>query len=107
MAGTGERGSEQHAGTRSLTAADLLSAIGKEFAAKRKQDKVAAWMFLQNALMENIGTLCPAVVSLKDIIAATANVEDLLKGQTSETGETPTEYLERYLTATDDKTVKQ
>lgn len=54
-------------------------------------------MFLQQALAENAGVLCPSVVSLKDLIAATANVEDLLKGQQGDAGKSPAEYLEEWL----------
>jgi hypothetical protein len=55
-------------------------------------------MFLQTALAENAGTLCPIAVSLKDLIAAEANIEDMLKGQQGEAGKSPAEYLEEWLT---------
>jgi hypothetical protein len=75
----------------------VLSQIFAEFSSKRKNDKVGAWMGLQTALAENAGILCPSVVSLKDLIAATANVEDLLKGQQGDAGKSPSEYLEEWL----------
>jgi hypothetical protein len=86
-----------------LSASDTLSSIFAEFARRRKDEKVSAWMFLQTALAENAGILCPSVVSLKDLIAATANVEDLLKGQSGEKGISPSEYLAGWLNSADDK----
>jgi len=86
--------------TAGLTPEQVLTNIFTEFAARRKQEKVAAWMGLQTALAENAGVLCPAAVSLKDLIAATANVEDMLKGQQGDAGKSPQEYLEKWLTDT-------
>jgi hypothetical protein len=54
-------------------------------------------MYLQQSLADNAGTICPAAVSLKDLIAALSNIEDMLKGAASQTGESPAEYLERFL----------
>lgn len=76
---------------------EVLTTIFSEFARRRKDEKVSAWMYLQTALAENAGTICPAVVSLKDLIAATANVEDLLKGQSGDKGQSPAEYLHDWL----------
>jgi hypothetical protein len=76
----------------------VLNQIFTEFSKKRRADKVGAWMFLQTALAENAGTLCPIAVSLKDLIAAEANIEDMLKGQQGEAGKSPAEYLEEWLT---------
>ena len=75
----------------------VLTGIFTEFSERRKQDKVSAWMFLQTALAENAGILCPHAVSLKDLIAAEANIEEMLKGQQGDAGESPTEYLEKFL----------
>jgi len=75
----------------------VLTGIFTEFSQRRKKEKVAAWMFLQTALAENAGTLCPSAVSLKDLIAAEANIEDMLKGQQGEAGKSPAEYLEEWL----------
>lgn len=80
-----------------MTAQSVLTDIFTEFSRRRKKEKVAAWMFLQAALAENAGILCPAAVSLKDLIAAEANVEDLLKGQSGDAGQSPAEYLEAWL----------
>ncbi len=76
---------------------DALSSIFTEFAKKRKQEKVSAWMWLQQALAENAGVLCPTAVSLKDLIAAEANIEEMLKGASGEAGISPAEYLENWL----------
>ena len=84
---------------------EVLGEIFSEFSHRRKQEKVAAWIFLQSALAEHASVICPSVVSLKDLIAAVANVEDLLKGASANTGESPVDYLERFLNG--DKTVTQ
>src|ERR1700758_3876628 len=68
MAGGGSSSSLLDASTR-RTPAMILSQIFSEFAAKRQQEKVSAWMFLQQALASNAGILCPSAVSLKDLIA--------------------------------------
>ena len=79
----------------------VLTKIFTEFSAKRKKEKVAAWIYLQQALAENAGTLCPSTVSLKDLISAEANIEEMLKGQSGEAGTSPAEYLERWLGGSD------
>jgi len=84
-----------------MSASDTLSSIFAEFARRRKDDKVSAWMGLQSALAEHAGVLCPSVVSLKDLIAATANVEDMLKGQSGDKGISPSEYLAGWLNNND------
>lgn len=81
------------------TPAEVLGSIFKEFANRRKQTKVEAWIYLQQALAENAAIICPSAVSLKDLISATANIEDLLKGQTADSGKTPNEVLEEWLSA--------
>jgi len=75
----------------------VLTSIFTEFADRRKKEKVGAWMWLQTALAENAGVLCPAAVSLKDLIAAEANIEDMLKGQQGDAGVSPAEYLSEWL----------
>jgi hypothetical protein len=90
-----------------LTPQDALSAIFHEFSERRKKEKVAAWMFLQTALAENAGVLCPNAVSLKDLIAAEANIEEMLKGQQGDAGKSPAEYLEEWLSGNDGKPVTQ
>ena len=93
MAGVRSSSRRFHAASRTL------GQIFTEFAQKRKQEKVGAWMWLQQALAENAGTLCPNAVSLKDLIAAEANIEEMLKGQQGDAGQSPAEYLEQWLTA--------
>jgi hypothetical protein len=80
-----------------LSPKQALSQIFTEFASKRKKEKVAAWMWLQQALAENAGILCPIAVSLKDLISAEANIEEMLKGQQGDAGQSPAEYLEEWL----------
>ncbi|MBO0887658.1 hypothetical protein J2P12_01005 [Candidatus Bathyarchaeota archaeon] len=91
------RSSRGNASTGNLSPQQVLGQIFTEFSRKRKQEKVAAWMWLQQALAENAGTLCPTAVSLKDLIAAEANIEEMLKGQQGDAGESPSEYLENWL----------
>jgi hypothetical protein len=79
----------------------VLTKIFTEFSHKRKKEKVAAWMQLQTALAENAGILCPTAVSLKDLIAAEANIEEMLKGASGEGGVSPAEYLESWLSGKD------
>lgn len=97
MERVGSGGGRGNASSSRITAQDVLSQIFNEFSRKRKQEKVAAWMWLQQALAENAGVLCPIAVSLKDLIAAEANIEEMLKGQQGEAGQSPAEYLEEWL----------
>lgn len=106
MAGTGSRSRSRDAGTRVSTPTEVLGSIFKEFAVRRKQTKVEAWIYLQQALAENAGTICPSAVSLKDLISATANIEDLLKGQTADSGKSPNEVFEEWLSTIPDKAVQ-
>jgi hypothetical protein len=96
-AGSRRRGQHATSGRPSLSPSEVLTSIFKEFSEKRRSDKVGAWMFLQTALAENAGALCPIAVSLKDLIAAEANIEDMLKGQQGDAGKSPAEYLEEWL----------
>jgi hypothetical protein len=91
---------------RATTPAIILGSIFTEFSLRRKKEKVAAWMWLQQALAENAGILCPSAVSLKDLIAAEANIEDMLKGQQGDAGKSPAEYLEEWLSGKDTKDAK-
>lgn len=74
-----------------------MADIFKEFARRRQQEKISAWLWLQQSLSENASVLCPAVVSLKDLMAAIGNVEDMVKGATGNVGESPSEYLANWL----------
>lgn len=80
---------------------EVLSKIFTEYALKRRDDRVSAWMGLQTALAENASVLCPSIVSLKDMIATMANVEDLLKGQSGDKGISQSEYLAGWLNTPD------
>lgn len=106
LAGAGSSGGSRDAGTRMSTPAEVLGSIFKEFANRRKQTKVEAWIYLQQALAENAAIICPSAVSLKDLISATANIEDLLKGQSGDSGKSPAEVLEEWLSSSSDKVVQ-
>ncbi len=100
LAGAGSGSGSRDATSRRAHPLDprqVLTGIFTEFSARRKQEKVGAWMYLQTALAENAGILCPTAVSLKDLIAAEANIEDMLKGQQGDAGKSPQEYLEEWL----------
>ena len=47
--------------------------------------------------MENIATLVPLAVSLKDLLAAVTGIEEMLEGKTAEGGTTPTELVREWL----------
>ena len=97
VAGAGSGSGSRDASPGRVNAQSVLTSIFVEFSSRRKQEKVAAWMYLQQALAENAGVLCPIAVSLKDLIAAEANIEDMLKGQQGDAGKSPQEYLEGWL----------
>jgi len=82
---------------RDATARDVLRKLGKHWDKLRKTDRVGAWQYLQRGLMENMSVLVPHVVSLKDLLAATTNIEEMLAGEKSDSGESPAEYLARWL----------
>lgn len=79
------------------TPAEVFGSIMQEFARRRKQEKTAAWLYLQGALAESASVISPSIVSLKDLVSAIANVEDMLKGTAQNTGQSPVEYLETFL----------
>src|SRR5882762_3010586 len=93
-AGRGSGSRDATTGRATVSPQQVLTGIFTEFSSRRKQEKVAAWMYLQTALAENAGILCPHAVSLKDLIAAEANIEDMLKGQQGDAGKSPSEHLE-------------
>jgi hypothetical protein len=47
--------------------------------------------------MENLSTLVPAVVSLKDLLAAVTGIEEMLEGKSADGGVTPTEVVRDWL----------
>lgn len=74
--------------------------VGERFTAKRKNDKVGAYKQLQEDLMNNAHLLVPFVVSLKEVLGTTIDIEDFLKGSESNTGRSPVEEIKDFLTAT-------
>ena len=85
---------------------DVLSQIFTEFAKRRKKDKIIAWMWLQDALASNAHKICPDVMSIKDLIAAQANIEEMLKGAGGTQGESASEYLAKWLSGDDAKVIQ-
>jgi hypothetical protein len=96
-AGSGSGSGNAFSG-RGVNTQSVIGEIYAEFADRRQKDKVSAWMWLQQALARKAGVLSPIAVSLKDLTATLEDIEIMLKGQQGESGETPTEYLEKFLT---------
>ena len=81
-----------------LTAASqVLHEIGERFNELKRERSADAYRFLQEALMSKIDVLVPVVIPLKDFLSMTTELEKFLKGSVSQQGETPTEFLARWL----------
>ena len=78
-------------------AESLLTDIGKRFTELRKGGKAPAWLKLQEDLMTNIGVLVPIVIPLKDFLAACREIEEFVKGATSQPGRSNSEILRDFL----------
>lgn len=77
----------------------MLKEIGERFTAKRKSDRVGAYKQLQEDLMNNAHLLVPFVVSLKEVLGTTIDIEDFLKGSESNSGRSPVEEIKAFLTS--------
>lgn len=86
-----------------MTPQETLHSIGERFNELRKQSMGAAYRYLQEALMTNVDVLVPTVIPLKDFLAAVTELEDFLKGSVSQAGQSPIEYLQRWLNAPADE----
>jgi hypothetical protein len=75
----------------------VIDKIYSEFAERRMKEKVGAWMWLQQELSKHAGELSPSSISLKDLTATLADIEIMLKGQQGDSGQSPAEYLEGWL----------
>lgn len=75
----------------------VIGEIYSEFAERRQNDKISAWMWLQQALAKKAGVLSPIAVSLKDLNATLEDIEIMLKGHQGDAGKSPAEYLEEWL----------
>ena len=60
-------------------------------------DRVAAWNYLQEALMENMYILVPKEVSMKDLISTCTGIEEMLEGRTGDKGKSPAETMAEFL----------
>lgn len=94
MEGAGGGGGSWDATSRGQT---VIGKIYSEFAERRTREKVGAWMWLQQELSKHAGDLCPISISLKDMTATLADIEVMLKGQQGDSGQSPAEYLEGWL----------
>ena len=77
----------------------VLKEIGERFTRRRKTDKQGAYKQLQEDLMNNAHNLIPYVVSLKEVLGITIDIEDFLKGYESNAGRTPVEEIQAFLTS--------
>ena len=60
---------------------------------------MGAYKQLQEDLMNNAHLLVPFVVSLKEVLGTTIDIEDFLKGSESNTGRSPVEEIKAFLTS--------
>lgn len=81
-----------------LSPAQVLKEIGATFTDKRKTDRVGAYKRLQEDLMNHAHQLVPFVVSLKEILGTTIDIEGFLKGSESNSGRSPLEETRDFLT---------
>jgi hypothetical protein len=75
----------------------VLKEIGERFTRKRKTDRIGSYRGLQEDLMNNAHLLVPFVVSLKEVLGTTIDIEDFLKGSESNTGRSPVEEIQAFL----------
>jgi hypothetical protein len=83
---------------------EVISRVYSSFSTRRhghKGEQVAAWMQLQKDLADNAGSIVPSFTSLKDLTATLMDIEAMLKGKQGDAGESPAEYLAKWLS--DDK----
>lgn len=77
----------------------VLDKLGADFVAKRKVNKAEAYLGFQEGLMSNIGALAP-LISPKDLMALSVDIEDYMKGITSASGSSPEKQMREFLTST-------
>lgn len=81
-----------------VSANEVLDHIYTRFAEVRQQGKADAYRWLHEELSRNAGKLVPIVIPLKDYNALLLELEAFMKGSASQQGETPNEFLARWLT---------
>jgi hypothetical protein len=95
---SGSCSGSQHARARKLDVSAIITEIYTTFANNRQKERVSAWMKLQQDLARNAGDLCPLATSMKDLNSTLADIENMMKGQQGDAGQSPSEYLEDWLT---------
>lgn len=71
--------------------------IGEEFVRLRESSRAGAWSDLQRRLMGHFDVLVPMVVSMKDFLALSIDIETFLKTEQGSESLHPMEALERWL----------
>ena len=83
---------------RSGDSARVLEELGARFVKLRASGKVQAWRKLQEDIMTSLDVLCPAVLSLKDALAAVREIEDFIKGAVDTKGRSTEDVLTEAIT---------
>lgn len=91
----GQRGHAK--GTGKLTARAVLNRIGENFVRTVDKNRGKAYAKLRSELMENIGVLVPDACSIEQILGKVIDIENFVKGDTSEMVESPQEALAKWL----------
>ena len=74
-----------------------MNLIGKTFNDRRRKNKADAYLHLQQQLVENMGTLVPDFVSLKDMVGLLTDIEDYLKQEGDSSTGHPMEIMAKFL----------
>jgi hypothetical protein len=88
---------EGHRGHAKRTARDVLNAIGANFVKTVDKNRGKAYANLRSELMKNIGTLVPDACSIEQLLAKVIDIENFVKGDSSEAVESPQEALAAWL----------
>ena len=79
-------------------AGDILREIGSKFNHLiKKNSRAQAYQFLQQALMQHMDILVPAIIPLKDHIATITELEEYLKGSMGTSQKPPLDALAEWL----------
>ena len=84
-------------GTRKLSAREVLNRIGENFVRTVDKNRGKAYAKLRSELMENIGVLVPDACSIEQLLGKVIDIENFVKGDTSEMVESPQEALAKWL----------
>jgi len=80
-----------------LSARAVLNRIGENFVRTVDKNRGKAYAKLRSELMENIGVLVPDACSIEQLLGKVIDIENFVKGDTSEMVESPQEALAKWL----------